>query len=122
MIPAIEIVDYRYAEWTIGAPQVAADNAIHGAWVCGTPCTDWQHIDLSMAGVVARRNGEVVSTGSGAAVLGHPLAVLAWLADELPTVGLGLGAGDVVTTGVTTGVFEVGAGDEWRPSSRASAR
>ena len=35
VIPAIEIVDYRYEAWTIGALQVAADNAIHGAWVFG---------------------------------------------------------------------------------------
>ena len=46
VIPAIEIVDYRYEAWTIGALQVAADNAIHGAWVCGTPLTDWRRLDL----------------------------------------------------------------------------
>ena len=57
-------------------------------------------------------NGDVVTTGSGAAVLGHPLTVMAWLADELPRFGLQLHAGDVVTTGVTTGVFEAAAGDE----------
>jgi 2-keto-4-pentenoate hydratase len=111
VIPAIEIVDYRFADWTVGAPQVAADNAIHGAWISGVPQTDWRRLDLSNAGVVARRNGEVVSTGSGAAVLGHPLAVVAWLANELPMHGLRLQAGDVVTTGVTTGVFDAAAGD-----------
>ena len=59
-----------------------------------------------------RVNGEVVTTGSGAAVLGHPLTVMAWIADELPRFELQLRAGDVVTTGVTTGVFEAAAGDE----------
>ncbi len=57
------------------------------------------------------RNGELVTTGSGAAVLGHPLNVMAWLADELPCFGLQLRRGDVVTTGVATDVFEAGAGD-----------
>ena len=36
---------------------------------------------------------------------------MAWLADELPRFGLQLRRGDVVTTGVATDVFEVGAGE-----------
>ena len=112
VLPAIEVVDYHYVAWTIGALQVAADNAIHGAWIYGAPVDDWRAVDLVSSAVVARVNGEVVTTGSGAAVLGHPLTVMAWIADELPRFGLQLRAGDVVTTGVTTGVFEVAAGDE----------
>ena len=112
VIPAIEVVDYRYVAWTIGALQVAADNAIHGAWVYGATAHRLAALDLAAAGVTVRRNGDVETTGSGAAVLGHPLTVMAWLADELPRFGLQLRAGDVVTTGVTTGVFEATAGDE----------
>jgi 2-keto-4-pentenoate hydratase len=112
VLPAIEVVDYHYTAWTIGALQVAADNAIHGAWVCGEPVTDWRSLDLAAAGVTVRVNGETVTTGSGAAVLGHPLTVMAWIADELPRFELQLRAGDVVTTGVTTDVFEASAGDE----------
>ena len=112
MIPAIEVVDYHYVAWTIGALQVAADNAIHGAWIHGEPVDDWTALDFVAAGVTARVNGDEVTTGSGAAVLGHPLNVMAWIADELPRFGLQLCAGDVVTTGVTTGVFEAAAGDE----------
>jgi 2-keto-4-pentenoate hydratase len=111
VIPSIEIVDYRYESWTVGALQVAADNAIHGCWIGGTPVTDWQGFDLASTTVEVARNGDVVTTGSGAAVLGHPLAVMRFLADELPRFGLDLAAGDVVTTGVTTDVFEAEAGD-----------
>ena len=56
-------------------------------------------LDLAAAGVTVRVNGETVTTGSGAAVLGHPLAVMAWIADELPRFDLRLRAGDVITTG-----------------------
>ena len=112
VIPAIEVVDYHYVAWTIGALQVAADNAIHGAWIYGEPLEDWAALDLVAAVVTARVNGDVVTTGSGAAVLGHPLNVMAWIADELPRFGLQLCAGDVVTTGVTTDVFEAVAGDD----------
>ncbi len=84
VIPAIEIVDYRYADWTVGALAIAADNAIHGWWIEGHPLADWHDIDLGTTEVIVRSNGEVVTAGSGANVLDHPLNALAWLANELP--------------------------------------
>jgi 2-keto-4-pentenoate hydratase len=112
LIPGIEIVDHRFESWAVGALRVAADNAIHGWWLRGEPVTDWRGHDLAASAVSVTRNGEFVTTGSGAAVLGHPLNVMAWLADELPRFGRRLGRGDVVTTGVATDVFEADAGDE----------
>ncbi len=111
VLPAIEIVDHRYVDWKVGACQVAADNAIHGAWVYGEPVLGFDLGSLDLVGVTVRRNGEVVTSGSGAAVLGHPLNVVAWLADELPKHGLRLRAGDLITTGVTTDVIDADAGD-----------
>lgn len=111
LIPGIEIVDYRFESWAVGALRIAADNAIHGWWLRGEPVTDWRGHDLAASSVSVTRDGELITTGSGAAVLGHPLTVMAWLADELPHFGLRLGRGDVVTTGVATEVFEAGAGD-----------
>jgi 2-keto-4-pentenoate hydratase len=111
LTPGIEIVDYRFESWAVGALRIAADNAIHGWWVRGEPVTDWRGHDLAASAVSVTRDGELVTTGSGAAVLGHPLNVMAWLADELPRFGLQLRRGDVVTTGVATEVFEAGAGD-----------
>lgn len=112
VVPAIEIVDYRFESWAVGALPVAADNAIHGWWVYGDPVEDWRHLDLRAVEVEVERNGESVTRGSGAAVLGHPLTVMAWLADELERRGRPLRSGDLVTTGVTTDVFEAGAGDD----------
>jgi 2-keto-4-pentenoate hydratase len=111
LIPGIEIVDYRFESWAVGALRIAADNAIHGWWLRGDPVTDWHGHDLATSVVSVTRDGELVTTGSGAAVLGHPLNVMAWLADELPRFGLRLCRGDVVTTGVATDVFEARAGD-----------
>lgn len=111
VIPAIEIVDYRYTDWTVGALAVAADNAIHGWWIEGRPQADWHDIDLAATEVTVRSNGGVVTTGSGANVLEHPLNALAWLASELPRFGRRLRAGDRVTTGVATDVFEADRGD-----------
>ena len=111
LVPSIEIVDHRFESWAVGALRIVADNAIHGWWIGGEPVTDWHGHDLAAAAVSVTRGDELVTTGSGAAVLGHPLTVMAWLADELPRFGLRLRRGDVVTTGVATDVFEVGAGD-----------
>jgi 2-keto-4-pentenoate hydratase len=58
-----------------------------------------------------RVNGQTVETGSGAAVLGHPLEALAWLANELGTWGRTLRAGDRVTTGVCTNIYSADADD-----------
>jgi 2-keto-4-pentenoate hydratase len=111
LMPAIEIVDHRFESWAVGALRIVADNAIHGWWVRGEPTADWRDRDLAASAVSVTRNGELVTTGSGEAVLGHPLNVMAWLADELPRFGLQLRRGDVVTTGVATDVFEAEAGD-----------
>jgi 2-keto-4-pentenoate hydratase len=111
LVPSIEIVDYRFESWAVGALRIAADNAIHGWWLPGDPVTDWRGHDLAASAVSVTRDGQLVTTGFGAAVLGHPLNVMAWLADELPRFGLGLRRGDVVTTGVATDVFEAGAGE-----------
>ncbi len=110
VIPAIEIVDHRFVSWAVGALAVAADNAIHGWWVHGDPLTDWRHLDLAVTQVEVELDGAVTTTGSGAAVLGHPLTVMAWLANELPLFDRQLRAGDLVTTGVTTDVFEAVGG------------
>jgi 2-keto-4-pentenoate hydratase len=112
-IPSIEIVDHRYHNWqTVGAPSLLADNAIHGAWVPGEPYRDWRTIDFARHPTALVVNGDRTFRGSGAAVLGNPLTVVAWLANELPRFGRRLRRGDRVTTGVTTDIYLAEPGDE----------
>jgi len=111
VLPSIEVVDHRFVDWSVGALPVAADNAIHGCWVKGEPATrDWRKLNLAYHEVTVTVDGEVATVGTGRAVLGHPLNVVAWLADELPRFGRQLRAGDYITTGVCTDVFEAVAG------------
>jgi 2-keto-4-pentenoate hydratase len=115
VVPGIEIVDSRYTSWTtMGAAALIADNACHGAWVKGKLVRDWRGIDLASQAVRLIVNDKVVATGSGAAVLGHPLNALEWLAGKLGSHGLGLSAGDYITTGVTTDTYMAEAGDRVR--------
>src|SRR4051794_16464949 len=51
LIPSIEIVDHRFESWAVGALRIAADNAIHGWWLCGDPVTDWHGHELASATV-----------------------------------------------------------------------
>ena len=111
-LPSIEIVDHRYDNWqTVGAPSLLADNAIHGAWVPGEPYAGWRDLDFARHPVVLTVNGEKSFPGSGAAVLGNPLTVVAWLANELPRFGRQLRRGDRITTGVTTDIYLAQPGD-----------
>ncbi|MBV9400560.1 MAG: fumarylacetoacetate hydrolase family protein [Bryobacterales bacterium] len=111
VLPGIEVVDSRFNEWTtVGAESLIADNACHGAWVKGKLITNWRRLDLG-GPVHLSVNGKVVQSGSGAAVLGHPLNALHWLAENLRERGEGLKAGHYITTGVTTDIYLAQRGD-----------
>lgn len=70
-----------------------------------------QSIDLELAGMVLRKNGRVTATGAGAAVLGHPAAAVAWLANKLAEFEERLETGQVVLSGALAPAVSVGPGD-----------
>lgn len=110
-IPAIEIIDSRIANWQITLADTVADNASGGGFVTGQSPVPLAGLDLSLTGCVFRRNGRIVATGAGAAVLGSPLHAAAWLASELLARGAELGPGHVILTGSITAAIPVGPGD-----------
>ena len=100
-----------YLASVVGAPSLLADNAIHGTWVVGEPYAGWREIDFATHPTALVVNGTRTFRGSGAAVLGNPLNVVAWLANELPKFGRKLRRGDKITTGLTTDVYLAKPGD-----------
>ena len=113
-LPAIEIVDDRYAEWqTLGAPTLVADDFFAAGCVLGDPVPRSAAPDL--LGVIGRAliNGVEAGQGSGADVLGHPHNALAWLANRLAADGKGLRAGEIVLTGSLVKTEWLNAGDRW---------
>ena len=112
VLPGIEIVDSRFDDWTtVGIPSLIADNDCHGAWIKGALVPNCQSMDLAAQSVNLFVNGTLKQTGSGAAVLGRPLNALLWLVNAMNERGLGLKAGQYVTTGVTTDIYMAAPGD-----------
>jgi len=111
-LPAIEIVDDRYADWqTIGAPTLVADDFFAAGCVLGKPVARSAAPDLLDIVGCAIINGSEVSRGTGADVLGHPHNALAWLANHLAASGKGLRAGQIVLTGSLVKTVWLKSGD-----------
>jgi 2-keto-4-pentenoate hydratase len=108
---SLEIIDSRIADWRITLSDTIADNASSGALVLGTGRIDIDAVDLAAAQVTLGHNGATVANGVGAAVLGHPLNGLLWVANMLGSLGQGLEAGSIVMAGSVTKAIAIGPGD-----------
>lgn len=106
-----EIVDSRIRDWDIQIQDTIADNASCGVYVVGSDKVDPRDVDLALAGMVAKRNGEVMVTGAGAAVQGSPANAVAWLANTLGTLGTPLLAGETILSGALAPMFLFDPGD-----------
>ncbi|MHA2787686.1 2-keto-4-pentenoate hydratase [Corynebacterium sp. S7] len=107
---AVEIIDSRVANWDIKLVDTVADNASCGAIVIGEENLAIASDDLPQ--VTARMSiaGEPSGEGTGADVMGHPLAPLQWLAGVLGEQGVPLKAGDIILTGSFCAAAPVVAG------------
>jgi 2-oxo-3-hexenedioate decarboxylase len=108
---AIEVIDSRYRNFRFDLASVIADNTSAARYVVGAQGCTTAGLDLRTIGVVLEKNGEVLATGAGAAVLGHPAAALAALVNLMAEQGESLPAGTLVLTGAATEAFAVAKGD-----------
>ena len=99
VLPALEIVDSRIADWDITNFDMIADNAGSGLYVLGTRPVPLSAVDLRRVEMRLTVNGEEAATGTGAACLGNPLNSVLWLADTLSQQGTPLQSGETIMTG-----------------------
>ena len=111
VVPALEIIDSRIEAWNIKLCDTIADNASSGRVVLGGYPKPIHSADLRLVGMVLEKNGEVVQTGVGAAVLGHPAAAVAWLANALARFDVVLKGGEIIMPGAICGAVDVKKGD-----------
>ncbi|GAA2220086.1 fumarylacetoacetate hydrolase family protein [Nonomuraea monospora] len=106
----LEILDSRYHDYRFTAADVVADDVSAGRYLVG-PLIPPGGIDLGAVGVTFEKNGTLVATATGAAVLGHPAAAVAWLAGRLTAEGERLRAGQIVFSGGLTAATPFAPGD-----------
>ena len=110
--PCFEIVDSRIDNWKIKIQDTVADNASCGVYVLGKTKGDPRQLDITLAGMVLEKNGELFSTSVGAAVQGSPANAVAWLANTLGALGIPFRAGEVILSGSQSALVPVVDGDE----------
>ena len=112
VVPCFEIVDSRIQDWKIKIQDTVADNASCGYFLLGSQTADPRKLDLSTVGMVVELNGQVVSTGAGAAALGSsPISCVVWLANTLGRFGVPLKAGEVILSGSLVPLQPIKPGD-----------
>ena len=113
VVAALEIVDSRIADWDISIVDTVADNASSGLFTLGPERRPPDGLDLAACPMRLWRDGAEVSTGSGAACLGHPAVAVAWLAATARSYGQPLRAGEIVLSGALGPMVAVKAGDRF---------
>lgn len=107
--PAIDILDSRFTGYQFTLADVTADNSSAAAYAVG----EWVEPagDLRLTGCVFEKNGDLVATASGAAVMDHPATAMAWFVRKLHQRGRSLPAGSIVLAGSWTAAIPVASGD-----------
>jgi len=111
VLPGIEVIDSRYRDFKFDLKSVVADNTSAARFVVGGQAVRPEQVDLRTVGVVLEKNGQPVALGAGAAVLGHPAAAIAMLANHLGRRGQEIPAGSLILSGGVTEAVTVNAGD-----------
>lgn len=112
VVPCFEVVDSRIKDWQIKIQDTVADNASCGLFTINESAgVDPSSIDLANCEMIVTKNGEVISTGKGAAAMGNPANCVAWLANTLGEFGMTLNAGDIILSGSLVPLEPVHPGD-----------
>jgi 2-keto-4-pentenoate hydratase len=113
--PSLEIAECRFTHDAAfpALPAILADGAGSGFIVYGPEIAGWRAADISGQEATLSIGGVVRRRGTAKAALEHPLQPLTWLANELSRTGIGLKAGEMISTGTLTGMIASAAGHDY---------
>lgn len=111
VVPALEILSSRIEMPGRTIVDTISDNAAMGAMVHGGRPVAPDAVDLRWVAALLHRNEAVEESGVAAAVLGHPAAGVAWLANKLAQHGDALAPGEIVLAGSFTRPVWIEPGD-----------
>lgn len=110
----IEVAECRFPMAALPPlPAILADGAASGRYVFGDAMPSWRD-GLATVRVALEVDGATRRHGSGADVMEDPLRPLLWLAEQRRRWGDGLRAGETISTGSTTGMLPIRAGQRVR--------
>jgi 2-keto-4-pentenoate hydratase len=113
--PAIEIVISRFQRHESAAPlDRLADNLSNGGLVLGAPLEGWRQLDFGTLPLTLSVTPEVgepsVLRSRGGHPQGDPLVAMSWFANARAGQGIGMQAGEIVTTGSYAGLHYAAPG------------
>ena len=118
VIPFIELPDlvyapdYRPSLGDLLAVNVGARLGVVGRPIAVTPSAEFAAA-LGRMSISLHQDGREVSRAPSAAILGHPLNALAWIAQDLARAGRPLREGDIISLGSFSPPQPVVAGQVW---------
>lgn len=113
--PGLELAECRFVHNAAfpPLPAILADGAGCGTIVYGPAIDDWRNRDIAGQEVTLASDGRLRRKGSAGAALDHPIVPVTWLANELSRTGVGMKAGQMVSTGTLTGMLAPKPGETY---------
>ena len=105
--PGLELAECRFIHDENFPPleAILADGAGGSMIVHGPAIENWREKDIASQQVTLSCNGKLRRQGTAADALDHPMVPLTWLANELSRTGIGMKAGQMISTGTLTGML-----------------
>jgi 2-oxo-3-hexenedioate decarboxylase len=111
IMPALEVIDSRYKDFSFNLIDVVADNASSARFLVSKKMYAPNQFKLDKIGVVMKLNGQIVQEGNGSAVMGNPVRSVMKLVHMLHRTGQCIEPGMVLLTGGITEAIHVQIGD-----------
>jgi 2-oxo-3-hexenedioate decarboxylase len=111
IIPAVEIIDSRYRDFSFNLIDVVSDNASSAKFLLSEQSFSPSQFQWEKVQVTMKLNDKIVQEGKGSAVMGHPVRSVVELVKMLHSSGLCIEPGMIVLTGGITEAIHVSSGD-----------